>query len=277
MADFDANTLLIQVSSVLTQWGIKVVGAIALLLVGRWIAARLRSLSRRATERARVDPTLSGFLSVGVYWLVLIFVIIGVLGIFGIPTASFVAILGAAGLAVGLAFQGTFSNFASGVMLLLFRPISVGDFVEVGSASGTVKGIGIFSTALDMPDNVRVVVPNSQIFGQTIKNYSTNATRRIDLVIGVDYGDDLQLARETIVRVLESEDRILEEPAALVAVDALGASSVDFVVRPWVAASDYWDVRRDLVRELKEQIEAAGLSFPYPQRDVHLFQESQAG
>lgn len=276
MSQQEISALLTDVGTVLAEWGLAVLGAIVLLLVGRWVAMWARRATGRASERADVDPTLAGFLSVAVYWLVLIFVIVAALGVFGIPTASFVAVLGAAGLAIGLAFQGTFSNFASGVMLLLFRPISVGDFVEVGDTSGTVTGIGIFSTTLDTTDNVRTIVPNSQIFGETIKNYSANETRRIDLVIGVDYGDDLQLAKETILRVIEADDRVLADPAPLVAVDELGGSSVNFVVRPWVKTPDYWDARRDLLRALKEEVEAAGLSFPYPQRDVHLFEEGGA-
>ncbi len=271
MSQQEISALLTDVGTVIAEWGLAVLGAIVLLLVGRWVAMWARRATRRASERARVDPTLAGFLSVAVYWLVLIFVIVAALGIFGIPTASFVAVLGAAGLAIGLAFQGTFSNFASGVMLLLFRPISVG-----AGTSGTVKGIGIFSTTMDATDNVRVIVPNSRIFGETIKNYSANETRRIDLVIGVDYGDDLQLAKETILRVVGADDRVLDDPAPLVAVDELGGSSVNFVARPWVKTPDYWDTRRDLLRALKEEVEAAGLSFPYPQRDVHLFEEGGA-
>ncbi|NIP60905.1 MAG: mechanosensitive ion channel [Gemmatimonadetes bacterium] len=271
MAQLDINALLSELGPVALGWGLDILGAIVLLVVGRWIAGRLRSLTRRTAERARLDPTLSGFVGMGVYWLVLVFVIVAILGVFGIPTASMVAILGAAGLAVGLAFQGTLSNFASGVMLLIFRPISVGDFVEVGGSKGTVRSIGIFSTAMDTPDNVRVVVPNSGIFGETIQNYSVNENRRIDLVVGVGYDDDLQLAKDTILRVLKEEARVLAEPEPVVAVSEMAGSSVNFVVRPWVEAPDYWAARWDLTRALKEELEAAGLSIPYPQRDLHLF------
>lgn len=276
MSEQEISALTTTVGNLIVEWGLSILGAVVLLIVGRWIAMWIRRMIRRASERADVDPTLSGFLSVAAYWLVLIFVIVAALGIFGIPTASFVAVLGAAGLAIGLAFQGTFSNFASGVMLLLFRPVSVGDYVEVGGTSGTVQSIGIFSTTMNTPDNVRTIVPNSQIFGETIKNYSTNDTRRIDLVIGVDYGDDLELAKDTILRVIRSDERVLEDPEPVVAVHELGASSVDFVVRPWVKSSDYWAARWDLTRALKEGVEAAGLSFPYPQRDVHLLEEGGA-
>lgn len=276
MSEQEISALTTTVGNLIVEWGLSILGAVVLLIVGRWIAMWIRRMIRRASERADVDPTLSGFLSVAAYWLVLIFVIVAALGIFGIPTASFVAVLGAAGLAIGLAFQGTFSNFASGVMLLLFRPVSVGDYLEVGGTSGTVQSIGIFSTTMNTPDNVRTIVPNSQIFGETIKNYSTNDTRRIDLVIGVDYGDDLELAKDTILRVIRSDERVLEDPEPVVAVHELGASSVDFVVRPWVKSSDYWAARWDLTRALKEGVEAAGLSFPYPQRDVHLLEEGGA-
>ncbi|HSR40680.1 MAG TPA: mechanosensitive ion channel domain-containing protein, partial [Longimicrobiales bacterium] len=185
-------------------------------------------------------------------------------------------ILGAAGLAVGLAFQGTFSNFASGVMLLLFRPISVGDFVEVGGSTGTVRSIGIFSTSMDTPDNVRVILPSSAVFGETIQNFSVNENRRIDLVVGVGYDDDLQRAKDTILRVLKDEERVLPDPEPVVAVSQMADSSVNFVVRPWVRAQDYWATRWDLTRALKEELEAAGLSIPYPQRDLHLFSGGDA-
>lgn len=274
MSTFDLNTVVNDLVPLITSWGLNVLGAIAVLVIGRWIAGWLKRMTRRASERANVDPTLTGFSGTMVFWLVQIFVIIAVLGIFGVPTASFVAVLGAAGLAVGLAFQGTLSNFASGVMLLLFRPISVGDFVEVGGTSGTVKSIGMFNVHMDAREGVRVVVPNSRVFGDTITNYNTNPNRRIDLVMGVDYGDDLKTARDTILRVVREDERVLEDPEPLVQVDQLGASSVDFVVRPWVKTDDYWGTRRDLVWRLKEELEAAGCSFPYPQRDVHLFQEA---
>lgn len=276
MPDFDLNTLMTEALPLITDWGLNVLGAIAFLVVGRWVAGRVRKITRRGASRANVDATLTGFMATMAYWLVLVFVLVGVLGIFGIPTASFVAVLGAASLAVGLAFQGTFSNFAAGVMLLLFRPISVDDFVEVGGASGTVKSIGIFSTTLDTPDNIRITVPNSSIFGQTIKNYSANDTRRIDLVVGVGYDDDLQVAGDTMRRVLSAEARVLEDPAPVVAVHEMADSSVNFVVRPWVQASDYWATRWDLTRALKEQLEAAGCNIPYPQRDVHLFNQPAA-
>ncbi len=260
-------------SNLVAQWGLSVVGALFVLVVGLWVAKRIRSGVRAGLGRQGLDPTLVPFIAALIYWGLVAFVLIAVLGIFGIPTASFIAVLGAAGLAVGLALQGTLSNFASGVMILIFRPFSVGNWVEVGGVAGSVREIGIFSTILHTGDNVKVVVPNSQVYGQTVKNFSANDTRRIDLIMGVGYDDDLQVAQDTILQVLSGDERILEDPAPTVAVHALGDSSVDFVVRPWCKASDYWPLRWHLLRQLKERLEAAGCSIPYPQRDVHLFRE----
>jgi small conductance mechanosensitive channel len=183
-----------------------------------------------------------------------------------------VAVLGAAGLAVGLALQGTLSNFASGVMLLVFRPFGVGDYIDAGGTAGSVASVGLFSTTMNTPDNVRIVVPNSAVYGSTIKNYAANATRRNDIVVGVSYEDDLAVAVSTIERVLQEDSRVLAEPAPVVAISELGNSSVNIVVRPWCTKEDYWALRFDLTRALKEQLEAAGCSIPFPQRDVHLHQ-----
>jgi small conductance mechanosensitive channel len=181
-----------------------------------------------------------------------------------------VAVLGAASLAVGLALQGTLANFASGVMLLLFRPFQVDDFIEVGGQTGSVESIGVFSTTLNTPDNVRITIPNGKVYGEAIKNYSANETRRIDLVAGVSYDDDLQLARETLMRVVSEDDRVLADPAPVVAVSELADSSVNFVVRPWCRSEDYWNLRFDLTQRMKEALEAAGCSIPFPQQDMHL-------
>lgn len=258
-------------SNLIAQWGLSVVGAIVVLVVGLWVAKRIQGGVKAGLGRQGLDPSLVPFISSLVYWGLVAFVLIAVLGIFGIPTASFIAVLGAAGLAVGLALQGTLSNFAAGVMILIFRPFSVGNWVEVAGAAGSVREIGVFSTTLHTGDNVKVVVPNAQVYGQTVKNFSANDTRRIDLVIGVSYDDDLQVAQDTILSVLGDDARVLEEPAPTVAVHELGDSSVDFVVRPWCKASDYWPLRWHLLRQLKERLEAAGCSIPYPQRDVHVF------
>ena len=255
-----------------SQWGLQVVGAIAVLIVGRWVAGMLRRGTRRALERAKVDASLVPFLASLVYYLVLTVVVIAVLNLFGIQTTSLIAVLGAAGLAIGLAMQGTLSNVAAGVMLLLFRPFRVGDYVEIGGSAGAVAEIGIFSTTLNTPDNVRITVPNSAVFGQTIKNYAANENRRNDLAIGISYSDDIGKALAAIQQVLESDQRVLKDPAPVVAVAELGDSSVNLVVRPWCRKDDYWPLRFDLTRALKEGVEAAGCSIPFPQRDVHVIQ-----
>ncbi|MQA92010.1 MAG: mechanosensitive ion channel [Gemmatimonas sp.] len=259
-------------TGVLASWGMDALGALAVLAVGIWLAKRIREALGKSLGKAGVDRLLVQFSASLVYWGFVAFVVVAVLGIFGVPTASFIAVLGAAGLAVGLALQGTLSNFASGVMILIFRPFRLDDWVEVGGVAGSVQEIGIFSTLLFTGDNVRVVVPNSQVYGQTMKNFTANAIRRIDLVIGVSYEDDLQVAQETILQVLRSDERTLDDPAPTVAVNELGDSSVDFVVRPWCNTGDYWALRWHLTRRLKEELEAAGCSIPYPQRDVHMHQ-----
>lgn len=268
----DTDQILELASAFVTQWGLRAVGAIVVLILG-WTAAGLaRRALRRALDRAQVDSTLVPFLSGMLYYLLVAVVVIAVLKLFGVDATSLVAMLGAAGLAVGLALQGTLSNFASGVMLLLFRPIRSGDYVEVGGTAGSVVEVGVFSTTLKSPDNVKIVVPNSRIYGETIRNYNGFDTRRIDLVVGISYTDDIGLAIETLRRVLSSDERILSEPEAVVAVNDLGDSSVDLVVRPWCQASDYWGLRWDLTRRLKEELEGAGCSIPFPQRDVHVIQ-----
>ena len=271
--DANAEDLVQTIVTVISTWGLQVIGALAVLIVGRVIAGSLRRLTRRSLERAELDPVLVPFFANGVYYLTLAAVVIAVLSLFGIETTSLIAVLGAAGLAVGLALQGTLSNFASGVMLLIFRPFKVGDYVEVAGTAGSVQEVGIFSSVLHTPDNVKITIPNSAVYGQMIKNYSANDTRRNDLVIGISYGDDIARAIEMIRQILAADSRVLDDPEPVVAVADLADSSVNLVVRPWCAGSDYWPLRFDLTRKIKEELEAAGCSIPYPQRDVHLHQE----
>ena len=268
--NFAPEELVETITELLSLWGLKVIGAVAVLVIGRWISSMLRRASVRGLTRANTDATLIPFLSGIIYYGALAVVLIAVLGLFGIETTSLVAVLGAAGLAIGLAIQGTLSNFSSGVMLLAFRPFKKGDFVDVAGTKGTVDEIGIFTTVLNTPDNVRIIIPNSSIYGATITNFSAYETRRNDLLIGVGYGDDLGTAESVIRRVLENDERVLADPPIQVAVAELGDSSVNFVVRPWCRAEDYWALRFDLTRRLKEELEAAGCSIPFPQRDVHL-------
>ncbi|MEZ4416527.1 MAG: mechanosensitive ion channel [Gemmatimonadota bacterium] len=251
---------------------VNVVGAIVVLIVGRLAAGWIRRLVAGGLRRAALDETLVPFLSGMTYFAVLAFTVVAVLGIFGVPTASFVAVLGAAGLAVGLALQGSLSNFAAGVMLLVFRPFRVGDVIEAAGTLGTVRQIGVFSTEVDTLNNIRVILPNSTIYGDKIANLSANELRRVDMLFGVSYQDDLGVARETIERIVRAHPRVLESPAPTVEVSALAESSVNFVVRPWCRTEDYWTVHFELHRHLKEGLESAGCSIPFPQRDVHLHQ-----
>ena len=266
----NAEEIIQSVVTLVSTWGLQVLGALAVYIVGRWVAGKLRRGTRTALERTSIDPTLVPFFSGGIYYLALIVVVIAVLGLFGVQTTSLIAVLGAASLAVGLAMQGTLSNFAAGVMLLLFRPFGIGNYVEVAGTAGSVQEIGIFSTRLTTPDNVEIIVPNAAIYGSTIKNYSAKDTRRNDLVMGISYGDDIARAIATIEKVLSSDSRVLRDPEPLVAVSELADSSVNLVVRPWCAASDYWPLRFDLTRRLKEELESAGCSIPFPQQDVHV-------
>jgi small conductance mechanosensitive channel len=263
-------------ASLLSTWGLSVVGAIVVLIVGRWVASRLRHATAKGLERGKVDVALIPFVSSMVYYGLLTVVVVAVLNLFGIETTSIIAVLGAAGLAVGLALQGTLSNFAAGTMLLLFRPFRPGDYVEVGGQSGSVAEISIFTTVLNTPDNVKVTIPNSHVYGETIKNYSANENRRCDLTIGISYDDDIQLAIDTITRVVQNDKRVLAEPALQVAVAELGDSSVNLVVRPWCAGSDYWPLKFDLTREIKQELESAGCTIPFPQRDVHVISSDTA-
>lgn len=255
-----------------STWGLQLIGALAVLIIGRFLCNVARKSIRRAMEARQVDPSLIPFLSNLVYFILFAAVVIAVLGLFGIETTSLVAVLGTAGLAIGLALQGTLSNFSSGVMLLLFRPFHVGDYIETAGVSGTVAEINVFTTTLHTPDNVKIIVPNSGIFGATIKNYSANDTRRNDIILGVSYDDDLSTAIAVVNSVLGKDPRVLPEPAPVVAVSELADSSVNLVVRPWCRKEDYWALRFDLIRGLKEELEKSGCSIPYPQRDVHLHQ-----
>jgi small conductance mechanosensitive channel len=254
----------------LAEYGLKVVGAVVIFIVGRWIAKLLSNIIEKALKKANVDKTLTKFAKSLCYITLLIFVIIAAVGTLGVPIVQFSVVVGAAGLAIGLALQGSLSNFASGVLMLMFRPFKVGDFVEIAGSKGTVKEIQIFNTILASPDNVRVIVPNAQVTGGNILNYTVNGTRRVDLGVGVSYEDDLKKAKQVIEDVLAADERILKEPPFTVAVSELGDSSVNFVVRPWVKSADYWDVYFDVTTKVKQSLDQNGISIPYPQHDIHI-------
>ena len=249
-----------------------VVLAILILVVGLWFAKSMGRIVSRMLLRAKVDETLSKFLSRIAHVLLVLVVVVAALSKLDIETNSLTAVMAAAGLAIGLALQGSLSNFSSGVMIILFRPFSVGDFIEAGATTGIVDEVHIFSTILRTTDNVRIIVPNSAITSGNISNYSAEATRRVDLVIGCGYGDDLRAVKEYIHEVLQEEARILDEPSPVVAVHELADHSVNFVVRPWVRSEDYWSVRWDLLETLKNGFDERGFTIPFPQRDVHVRQ-----
>lgn len=244
--------------------------ALLIFVVGRLIARMVTNMVKAGMGRAGTDATLISFLGNVVYGVLLVAVIIAALGQTGFETTSLLAIFGAAGLAVGLALKDSLANFSSGVMLIIFRPFRAGDFVDAGGTMGIVETITVFNTVMRTPDNREIIIPNSQIFGGTITNFSARATRRIDMVIGISYDDDIGEAKRIMEGVVGSDERVLAEPAPQIIVLELGACSVDMAVRPWCASADYWDLRSDLLREIKVKLEAAGLSIPYPQSDVHL-------
>jgi len=222
--------------------------------------------------KADVDETLISFVGNLTYIALLIFVIIAALNQLGVQTTSFIAIIGAAGLAIGLALQGSLANFAAGVLMIIFHPFKVGDYIEAAGVAGVVEEIQIFTTQLKTPDNKTIIIPNASVTGGSITNYSAKDTRRVDLVIGVGYGDDLKRVREVLEEVLAKDDRILDDPAPTIGVLELGDNSVNFAVRPWVKAEDYWGVYFDSTETVKRRFDEEGISIPFPQRDVHLYE-----
>ena len=263
-----------QIVAKLQEWialyGLKLVAAILILIIGRFAAKGVRVLVRRALQKAKVDDTLVSFVSSLCYVGVMAFVIIAALGQIGVQTASFVAVLAAAGLAIGLALQGSLSNFAAGVLMILFKPFKVGDFIEGGGVTGVVEEIGIFTTELKSPDNKKIIVPNAKMTSDNIVNYTAKDVRRVDIVAGVSYGDDIDKVRKVLEEVLAKDDRILNDPAPTIGVLELADSSVNFAVRPWVKTTDYWNVFFATQENIKKQFDAAGITIPFPQQDVHL-------
>ncbi|MBN1656265.1 MAG: mechanosensitive ion channel [Deltaproteobacteria bacterium] len=271
-----SNEQIDSIMGYITDYGLRIVFALVILIVGKWIAGLVRKLCRRGMERAKVDPVLVGFLSNIAFYLLIVAVVITAISQLGIQTTSFVAVLGAAGLAVGLALQGSLSNFASGVLIIIFRPFKVGDFVEAGGVMGMVDEIGILVTHMHSPDNKGIIVPNSQIMGGQITNFNAYETRRCDMVFGISYRDDIEKTKGILMQLIEADARCLKDPAPQVAVSELADSSVNFVVRPWVKASDYWGVFFDMQEAVKKRFDAEKVSIPFPQRDVHLFQAKNA-
>ena len=247
-----------------------IVIAAAILIGGIWLAKQIKKYVVLIMERRNIDALLASFSSNIVYVALVAFVVIAALSQLGIQTTSFVAIIGAAGLAIGLALQGSLANFASGVMIIAFRPFKVGDFIEAGGVAGVVEGIQIFSTQMRTGDNKAIIIPNSGITSGNITNYSAKDTRRVDMVFGIGYGDDIKKAKDILMELITDDERILKDPEPLVAVSELGDSSVNFVVRPWVNSADFWGVKFDYTEAVKLRFDKEGISIPFPQQDVHL-------
>ena len=258
-----------QMTVFFAAYGLKIIGAIIILIAGRILAGIGRKLIKNLLEKSKTDPSIVSFASSLTYVLILTVAVLAALAKFGIQTASFVAILGAAGFAIGFALQGSLANFAAGVLILVLRPFRVGDYIMGAGESGTVRAISLFTTELATPDNVKIMIPNGKLFGDTIKNVSGYDTRRIDLVIGIGYGSDIQRAHDVTMELILQDARILKEPAPQIAVSELGDSSVNLVVRPWVKREDYWAVRFELTRKIKEAFDQNQIEIPFPQRVVH--------
>ena len=267
---FDWNQVLTTIKTTGVDFAINLVIAIIIFYVGKFVVNLVVKGLLRAMRKGDMDTTLRRFIANLLRMLLMLFVIIAAINQLGIQTASLIALVGAAGLAVGLALQGSLSNFASGVLIVLFRPYKVGDWIEGGGVSGGVEEVQILTTVLKTGDNKRVIIPNSQIMGGTITNYSANDQRRVDLVVGVSYSDDLDKVRKELEALVAADDRILKDPAVTIAVSELADSSVNFVVRPWVKTADYWDVYFDLTEKIKKRFDEVGISIPFPQQDVYV-------
>jgi len=269
MANLDIPAL---VNNYALPWGLKILLALVIFYVGRMVVGVVVSSVKKLLLARKMDEILVSFLSSIIRWVLLLFVIVAALSQLGINTTSLVALLGAAGLAVGLSLQSSLSNFASGVMLIIFRPFTKGDFVEAGGAMGVVQSISIFTTTMTTPDNKEIIVPNGAILGNNITNFSARDTRRVDMVFGISYDSDIRQARQLLQEIIAADERVLSEPAPVIALSELADSSVNFIVRPWVKSSDYWPLLWDTTEAVKLKFDEAGITIPFPQMDVHLEQ-----
>ncbi|MGB5427069.1 MAG: mechanosensitive ion channel domain-containing protein [Gammaproteobacteria bacterium] len=272
----DVSQLWLTVQDLAMDWGIKALAALAIFIIGRWVAKGIRRGVRRMMEKGGVDPIIIGFVGSITYIALLAFVVIAALGQLGIQTTSFIAILGAAGLAVGLALQGSLANFAAGFLMIIFRPFKVGDFVEAAGVAGVVKDMQIFTTTMKTGDNKTIIIPNAKISGDNIINYSAEENRRVDMTVGVAYDADLSKVRDVLNDIISKEERILSDPAPQVAVAELADSSVNFIVRVWTKTEDYWAVKFDATETIKNRFDEAGIGIPFPQRDIHIVSGSAA-
>ena len=257
-------------------WLINIGLAIAIFVIGRWVVKLVMNLLGRILRKTKMDVMLINFVSSIAHALLLLFVVIAALGQLGVDTTSLIALIGAAGLAIGLSLQDSLKNFAAGVMLIVFRPFKAGDFVEAGGVSGVVEQITIFNSIFRTGDNREIIIPNGKIYADNIVNYSKRDTRRVDMVFGIGYGDDLLKAKRVLMEILEQDERVLKDPAPVVTVAALADSSVNFNVRPWVKNADYWGVLWDTTEKVKLEFDRQGISIPFPQMDVHLHKEESS-
>jgi small conductance mechanosensitive channel len=267
--------IIAKIQELFALFGLKIVVAILIFIIGRWVAKLVRNVLERILRRnSKVDNTLVDFLGNLTYVILLIFIIIAALGQIGVQTASLVALLGAAGLAVGLALQGSLANFAAGILLIIFRPFRVEDLIEAAGVTGVVEKIEIFTTQLRTLDNKTIIIPNAKLTGDNIINYTKKEIRRVDLIVGVSYEDNIDKVKEAINEVLKADGRILDDPPSKVAVYEMADSSINFVVRPWVKTEDYWDVYFSVTENIKKEFDARGITIPFPQRDIHLYNEN---
>ena len=260
--------------NLLTAYGLDVIGAVLILIAGFWVARKVHSGVAKSLEKTgKIDLTLNQFFASLARYLVLIVTVLAVLSQFGIETTSLIAVVGAAGLAIGLALQGTLSNVAAGVMLLIFRPFKVGDFIEAAGQAGTIKELNLFVTEMATGDNIKIIVPNSKIWGDSIRNFSANPTRRVDLVMGISYDDDIDKAMDVMRQVITEDERVHKDPEPFIVVSELADSSVNFIIRVWVDSGNYWPVKFSLTKAMKMRFDAEGINIPYPHRTVYLHQE----
>lgn len=268
--------LIAKVYELLTVYGLRIIAAIIILVLGRWVALGVAKLINRVMIKTNVDATLVSFVHHLVYVGLLVIVVIAALNQLGIQTASFIAVIGAAGLAVGLALQGSLANFAAGVLMLIFRPFKLGDYIEGAGTAGTVEKIEIFTTQLKSPDNRTIIIPNAKLMGENITNYTVKGTRRVDFVFGIGYGDNIDDARNIIKEIIDEDKRVLKDPEPMIVVSELGDSSVNFTVRAWTSTNDYWSFYFDTTEKVKKQFDAKGINIPFPQRDVHIYEHKAA-
>ncbi|GLR71101.1 mechanosensitive ion channel family protein [Agaribacter marinus] len=275
MFDFTAEDASKYLDTYIIPFAINLALAIVIYVVGKFVVKIIVNIVGKLLKKAKYDDMLVDFLKAIANAVLMLFVIIAALNELGIDTSSLVAILAAAGLAIGLSLQGSLSNFAAGVMLLVFRPFKAGDFVDAGGATGVVKNISIFTTTMNSVDNKLIIVPNGSIYSGNITNFSAMDTRRVDMVFGIGYDDDLKKAKEILTEMINADDRVLKDPAPQVALSELGDSSVNFVVRPWVNSADFWGLKFDFTEAVKLRFDAEGISIPYPQMDVHVHKQGE--